>query len=252
VALAAVNLGAYLDRIRFARPLRPDFDTLRALHRAHLLAVPFENLDIHLGRPIDLSLDRLYDKIVRRRRGGFCYELNGLFAWALAEIGFWVQLHSARVFEGEALGPDFDHLALQVHAGRAVLADVGFGDCFLEPLQLEEGAESQQQGMTYRMEQGDGTWTLWRRAGGPWEPQYVFSLMPRRLSEFSEMCAYHQTSPASSFTRKRVCSLATATGRVTMSDMRLIETENGVRRERDVADEAERSALLRERFGIIV
>jgi N-hydroxyarylamine O-acetyltransferase len=247
-----VNLGAYLDRIRFARPLRVDFETLSALHRAHLLAVPFENLDIHLGRPIDLSLDRIYDKIVRRRRGGFCYELNGLFAWALAEIGFWVQLHSARVFEGEIPGPDFDHLALQVHADGPVLADVGFGDCFLEPLRLEEGAESGQQAMTYRMSQRGGEWTLWRRAEGPWEPQYVFSLVPRRLTEFTDMCRYHQTSPDSTFTRKRVCSLATSTGRVTLSGMKLIETEHGVRAERDVADEAERDTVLRNRFGIVV
>lgn len=244
-----MNLGAYLDRIRFTRPLRPDFETLRALQRAHLLAVPFENLDIHLGRPIDLSLDRLYDKIVRRRRGGFCYELNGLFAWALAEMGFWVQLHSARVFEEDQAGPEFDHLALQVYAEGAALADVGFGDSFIEPLRLENGLEVVQRQTAYRLALTGGTWTLWRRTDDIWEPQYAFELTPRRLAEFASMCVHHQTSPASIFTRKRLCSIATPNGRVTLSGKRLIVTEHGQRDERDIAD-AEHDAILRDRFGI--
>jgi N-hydroxyarylamine O-acetyltransferase len=244
-----MNLGAYLDRIRFARPLRPEFDTLRALQRAHLLSVPFENLDIHTGRPIDLSLDRIYDKIVRRRRGGFCYELNGLFAWALAEMGFWVQLHSARVFEDGREGPEFDHLALQVYAEGAVLADVGFGDSFIEPLRLESGLEVPQRQMIYRLDETGGTWTLWRHAGDLWEPQYAFDLRPRRLSEFSSMCMHHQTSSDSMFTRKRLCSIATPNGRVTLSGQRLIETEHGHRTERELGD-AEYQDVLRGRFGI--
>ena len=244
-----MNLGAYLDRIRFTRPLRTDFETLRALQRAHLLAVPFENLDVHRRTPIDLSLDRLYDKIVRRRRGGFCYELNGLFAWALVEIGFWVQLHAARVFEGDRPGPEFDHLALQVYADGAVLADVGFGDSFIEPLRFEDGLEVVQRQMAYRLAHANGTWTLWRRAIDIWEPQYAFELAPRRLTEFTPMCLHHQTSPDSMFTRKRLCSIATETGRVTISDMRLIVTEHGGRRERDITD-AEYEPILRERFGI--
>lgn len=244
-----MNLGAYLDRIRFARPLRADFDTLRALQRAHLLSVPFENLDIHLGRPIDLSLDRIYDKIVRRRRGGFCYELNGLFAWALAEIGFWVQLHSARVFDGDRPGPEFDHLALQVHAGGPVLADVGFGDSFIEPLRLESGAEVLQRGLSYRLELTGSTWTLWRRAGGDWEPQYAFDLVPRRLDEFSPMCVHHQTSPESMFTRERLCSIATPGGRITLSGGRLIVTEHGAREEREVTG-PDYEGILRDQFGL--
>jgi N-hydroxyarylamine O-acetyltransferase len=246
-----MNLGAYLDRIRFNRPLRTDFETLRALHRAHLLAVPFENLDIHRGTPIDLSLDRLYDKIVRRRRGGFCYELNGLFAWALAEIGFWVQLHAARVFEGEQEGPDFDHLALQVYADGAALSDVGFGDSFIEPLRLEDGFEVLQRQMTYRLAESNGTWTLWRRVHEKWEPQYAFELTPRRLAEFAPMCRHHQTSPQSIFTSKPICSIATPSGRMTLSGRTLIVTEQGERRERDVADE-EYECILRDRFGITV
>src|SRR5512145_3494995 len=109
-----MDVEAYLARIGYDGPLAVDPQVLRDLHRAHLLAVPFENLDIHHGRRIELGLDSIYDEIVRRRRGGFCYELNGLFAWLLERLGFELQRHSARVCGAAGQGPVFDHLTLQV------------------------------------------------------------------------------------------------------------------------------------------
>jgi N-hydroxyarylamine O-acetyltransferase len=245
-----MNLGAYLDRIRFVQPLRTDATTLRALHRAHMLTVPFENLDIHAGRRIDLSLPKLFDKIVRRRRGGFCYELNGLFAWALSEIGFWVQLHSARVWGAKGPSREFDHLVLQVFAERNWLADVGFGESFLEPLPLEASTVTDEQFAAYRLVQSEDDWTLERRQhGADWQPQYVFTLVPRRLSDFDDMCTWHQTDPGSHFTQNRICTLPTDTGRITLSGHRLIVTRGSVREEREVSDE-EQTRLLRDRFGI--
>lgn len=247
-----MNLGAYLDRIGFVQPLRTDAATLRALHRAHMLAVPFENLDIHAGRPIELSLPKLFDKIVRRRRGGFCYELNGLFAAALSELGFWVQLHSARVWGQDGPGRDFDHLVLQVFAERNWLADVGFGESFLEPLPLEPAVETDDHMAAYRLLPSGDEWTLERRApDAEWRPQYVFTLAPRRLSDFNAMCTWHQTDPASHFTQNRICTLPTPDGRITVSGNRLIITANGVRHEREVDDD-ERVAILRDRFGLTV
>lgn len=244
-----MNLGAYLDRIRFVQPLRTDAVTLRALHRAHMLAVPFENLDIHSGRRIELSRPKLFDKIVRRRRGGFCYELNGLFAWALSEIGFWVQLHSARVWGAHGPGREFDHLVLQVFAERNWLADVGFGESFLEPLPLEPAVVSEEQFAAYRLVQSGDEWIVQRREpGAEWTPQYVFTLVPRRLSEFNPMCAWHQTNPASHFTQNRICTLPTANGRITLTGNRLVTTVNRVRSEREV-DAAEYVAILRDQFG---
>src|SRR6266567_8643850 len=124
------ELAAYLDRIGAGRPAKADTAALRSLHRAHLLTVPFENLSIHLREPISLADGELIDKIVTRRRGGFCYELNGAFALLLGALGFDVGLLSARVFGDDRLGPPFDHLTLLVHTadrdGRW-LADVGFG-----------------------------------------------------------------------------------------------------------------------------
>jgi arylamine N-acetyltransferase len=99
-----------------------------------MLTVPFENLDIPLGHPIVLSLPSFYDKIVRRRRGGFCYELNGLFGWLLEQLGFAVLMLSALVFHGVPPGPEFDHLVLLIEMEERLIADVGFGDSFLEPL----------------------------------------------------------------------------------------------------------------------
>jgi N-hydroxyarylamine O-acetyltransferase len=202
-----IDIDAYLERIGYGGAREPTPEMLRALHRAHLLAAPFENLDIHLGRPIVLDEAALFDKIVRRRRGGFCYELNGLFAALLRALGFEVTLLAAGVArQSGGFGPEFDHLTLLVRApqGEAaadsppLLADVGFGDSFREPLRLVEGAEQEQDGRAYRVERDGEHWTMLQRDGAGWEPQYRFTLQPRRLAEYAEMCNYHQTSPDSS------------------------------------------------------
>ena len=128
--------------------------TLRALHRAHLMTVPFENLSIHLGEPISLAAGNLMDKIVTRRRGGFCYELNGAFALLLGALGFEVRLLAARVFGGDRLGPPFDHLTLLVHASDGDgpwLADVGFGSHSVYPLRFDERQPQDDPGGCFRL-----------------------------------------------------------------------------------------------------
>lgn len=241
-----MNLAAYLERIRYAGPPAPGARTLADLHLAHLLAVPFENLDIHLGRAIALDEEALYDKIVRRRRGGFCYELNGLFAALLREAGFPVTLLSAGVAHEEGgFGPEFDHLLLLVPLDPPRIADVGFGEGFRRPLILEDGLDQPQDGSLYRLEHGE-SWTLLRDG----KPQYRFTATPRRLEEFGPRCLYHQTSPQSSFTQVRLCTLATPEGRITISGMRLITTGNSGKRERFLANDAELRAVLRESFGV--
>lgn len=241
----------YLGRIAYSGTTNPNQVALSALHLAHLRAVPFENLDIHWQRPIHLDQAALYDKIVRQRRGGFCYELNGLFAWLLSRLGFAVTLLSARVFSSGQPGPEFDHLALLVHLDEDWLVDVGFGDSFLQPLRFQMGAEQAQANGRYRLEQHGAEITLYRQQPeGEWEAQYLFSTQPRQLPEFAAMCHYHQTSPDSSFTRRRVCTLATADGRITLSDQRLIVTSNGQRQETAVADDAAFASLLWQHFAI--
>ncbi len=239
-----MKVDEYLKRIGYGGPLDASADTLRLLHATHMRAVPFENLSIHAREPVVLDDNALFDKIVRRRRGGFCYELNGLFAALLRALGFDVRMLSAEVArKGGGFGPDFDHMALLVTLDERWLADVGFGDSFVEPLRLDYRGEQKQPGGRAFMirEEGDRLVYLMRDAGGEWEPQYRFDLTPHE---------YHQTSPESHFTRRRICSRATPEGRVTLSDMRLIETRGGRRLERVLQTDEEYAAALREHFGV--
>lgn len=260
-----MNIHGYLQRIHYRGSLEPTLETLRALHEAHLLAVPFENLSIHLGQPVVLQEEKLYEKIVQRRRGGFCYELNGLFSWLLRRLGFQVSLLSASVAREEGgFNPPFDHLTLLLHGldGADWLADVGFGDSFRSPLRLEAELEQRESdGQVYRLTQEDGAgaggadknyWFMQRLGEHDWEAQYRFTLQPYTLADFTERCQFHQTSPESHFTQKRVCSLATPQGRITLSDWQLITTIQGERTERALNSQEEYSAVLADAFGMVL
>jgi N-hydroxyarylamine O-acetyltransferase len=248
-----LDIPAYLERIAYTGSRDVSADTLRGLHLAHLYTVPFENLDIHLGRRLSLDGTALFDKVVTRRRGGFCYELNGLFCALLRELGFRVTMLSAEV-AGKAGGfsAPFDHLTLRVDLDEPWLADVGFGDGFRLPVRLDDDADQPQGASAYLIvRDGDYRVLLRRDAAGDWTPQYRLTLQPRELTDFADRCHYHQTSPASHFTQGRLCTLATPEGRITLSDMRLIETTPAGRTETELAGEAEYAATLRDRFGVI-
>jgi N-hydroxyarylamine O-acetyltransferase len=244
---------AYLDRIDYHGSTAPNTDTLRAIHRAHLLAVPFENLDIALGRKIVLDEEGLLRKIVERRRGGFCYELNGAFAALQRSLGFQVTLLSARVARDEGgEGPEFDHLCLRVDLEEPWLADVGFGESFLEPLRIQTNVEQSDPAGIFRIApHGDRLHLEKMELDSGWKRQYSFTLRSRSLQEFAGMCHYHQTSPESHFTGKTICTRATVDGRITLAEMKLIITNNGRRAETVLTTEQERTHALREHFGII-
>lgn len=255
-----MQLAEYLQRIGYHGDPAPDHATLCALHLAHLRSVPFENLDIPLGRPISLALPDLFAKIVTRRRGGFCYELNGLFGWMLRAIGFEVTNVSASDSRADgSYGPDFDHLALLVRcpadgpAAPLWLADVGWGDSFQEPLLVEPHQEQTEGGRAFWLApQPDGALLLWmREVDGSNEAHYRLTLQPRAMAEFLPMCLYHQSSPDSMFTRVRLCTMLLPDGRITLRDDRLIQTRTHVRTVRSVS-EAEVDALLAEHFGIFL
>lgn len=249
-----MNVPAYLARIGYTGPVSPTLPVLRALHRCHMLAVPFENLDISRGRKIVLDEEALVRKIVNERRGGFCYEMNGAFSALLRAVGFRVTLLSARVFRQDgSVGPEFDHLTLRVDLEEPWLADVGFGDSFVEPLRLQGGMEQEDGGWTYRVAEHPEWLQMEKRdGGGVWKGMYRFTLQPRQLQEFAAMCHYHQTSPDSSFTRKRLCTRATPAGRITLSEMKLVLNQNGDKRERMLASEEEWRAALRQHFEILL
>ena len=248
-----MNTKAYLERINYRGSLAPTAETLRELQVAHLSAVPFENLSIHAKEPIVLEDDALFTKIVERRRGGFCYEANGLFAALLRGLGFDVAMLSAGVAKAEGgFGPDFDHMALMVSLDRRWLVDVGFGDSFVEPLLLDDRGEQVEGERTYRILEDGAHLVLARRdSGEEWKAQYRFTLQPHEYADYAEMCRYHQTSPQSNFTRARICSRMTEEGRITLSGMRFITTsKNGGRQERILTSQDEYTDILREHFGI--
>ncbi len=247
-----IDVAAYLQRIGYDGPLEPTIATLRALHALHLQHIPFENLDISLGASIVLDEQRIFEKVVRGHRGGFCYELNGLFAALLRSLGYNVTLLSVSVTHGaDGYGPEFDHMALMVKLEERWLVDVGFGDSFAEPLEIDRPGEQRSGGDVYRIDNDAGVRRLMRRNSfGKWDAQYLFTLLPHRLEDFSGMCDYHQTSPASHFTRGRICTRVTPEGRVTLTDTKLIETISGKQREYRLENQREFLAKLREKFGM--
>jgi N-hydroxyarylamine O-acetyltransferase len=247
-----MDTAAYLARIGYTGPLDPDPEMLCALHLAHLYRVPFENLDISLGREIRCDETCFLHKIIELRRGGFCYELNGAFAALLRALGFPVTLLSARVArEDGSASPDFDHLALRVDLEDPWLVDVGFGDSFLEPLRLQSDIEQEQGRQRFRIvEVGDAMIVQRKIDEAPWKSQYQFTQRPHQLADFEERCRYQQTSPESHFTRQRICTLPTREGRITLSDLKLIRTVGKAREERMLANEEEWRAALIEYFGV--
>ena len=255
-----MDVSAYLDRIGYVGSTAPTAATLTAVHTAHLLTVPFENLDIHLGREIVLDEDRVFAKVVHDRRGGFCYELNGLFGALLRQIGFGVTLASTRfpLPEGQiGYSQPFDHLTLLVTVAgsdHVWLADVAAGRfASSQPLQLAPDIEQidPHDGTPFRLTRDGDDWRMWRReTDGEWIERYRVSPEPRHWAEFAGMCRYHQTSPDSPFPVAPMCSRLMPDGRVTIRDSRLIVTRHGTREEHALGDDAAVRAALRDHIGV--
>ena len=243
----------YLKRIKYRGSLRPSLRNLAALHKYHLMSVPFENLDIHLGRPIILSQGAFHEKIVKQRRGGFCYELNGSFAALLTRLGFRVRMLSARVAQkGGGFSPEFDHMVLLVKSKDRWLADVGFGDSFMEPKRLDYQDSQVDDGRIYRITRRAGGRLLsrWDGERNLWEPQYLFNMRPRKIKDFVRRCRWQQTSPNSHFKKGRLCTRLTSYGRVTLTDRKLIVTRGPERIMQQVRSRVEFDRLLRKWFAM--
>ncbi|MFJ9373921.1 arylamine N-acetyltransferase [Streptomyces sp. NPDC101455] len=265
------QVDAYLRRLGVQRPASPTADALRALHLRHLQTVPFENLSIHLGEEIVLEENRLLDKVVGAGRGGFCYELNGLFGALLTALGFEVALLAARVYGDEGrTGIPYDHLALRVRTvdGGVWLADVGFGTHSHYPLAFEERGEQEDPGGTFRLVASGpdaagvrgGVSGAGAVSGEPADldvvrnggPEYRLEVRPRVVADFVAGAWWHSTSPASHFTRSLVCSrLLEDGGRITLAGRTLTVTSGeGTRDVRELTTDEEVLTLYRERFGI--
>jgi N-hydroxyarylamine O-acetyltransferase len=248
--VSPAELEAYLTRIGVPQPAAADAAALGRLHRAHLLAVPFENLSIHLGEPISLASGDLLAKVVTRRRGGFCYELNGAFALLLEALGFGVRRVSAKVYGGGKLGPPFDHLALlaDVPGGGTWLADVGFGSHSSYPLDFARRNDDQDDpgGVFHLVPAPDGDLDVLRNG----EPQYRLETRTRDLDEFAPTCWWQQTWPGSHFRQSTICSRLTPSGRVSLSGRTLIETSDATRTETALPTDEAVLAAYTTHFGI--
>jgi N-hydroxyarylamine O-acetyltransferase len=246
------SVMAYLSRVAVTPPVSADAAPLRLLHRAHQVAVPFENLSIHLSEPISLDEADLVDKIVRRRRGGFCYELNGGFALLLQALGAQVTRLAARVYGDGQVGPPFDHLALAVRlpdGSGPWLADVGFGRHSDFPLLLDSRSEQDDPAGRFLLaDTGHGDVDVIKDG----EPQYRIELRARSLADFIPTCWWQQTSPLSHFTRSTVCSRLTDDGRISISGRTLIATSGGSRTEQQLDSDDALLAAYRDHFGIVL
>lgn len=244
-----MDLAAYLQRIGFSGEPAPTLDTLQRMHRAHFLNVPFENLDISRGVRIQVDEGVNFEKIVTNRRGGFCLELTGMFARALRQIGFNVDVIGARVLSEGHLSHPMSHMTLIVHLEEDWIADVGFGGRIIQPLRLNERGDQVFGTRRYVVENDGDHWLVTCMEEGYDTMTYLFTMQPREFHEFEEVCHWLQTSPDSRFTQGDVISLATEAGRTTLARNRLITYDGKVREERGVKPE-ETAQVAAERFGI--
>lgn len=196
-----MQVQAYLDRIGFAGAPRADLETLRALHRGHLRAIPYENFDVQFGRPMTLDAAAAFEKIVTARRGGWCYEMNGLFAAVLRQIGFSVTEMAGAVMRGDrgeiAHG---NHLVLRVDLDRPYIADVGFGDGVLEPVPMQPGGHHCE-GYDFRLERLDDGWLRFHNHTFGGAAYFDFRDEPANPAQLATTCQWLATSPQSVFTQ---------------------------------------------------
>lgn len=240
-------MGSYLQRLGFSRRPAPSRQTLTELVDAHLQVVPFENLDIVEGLRPELSTEGALHKVVIRRRGGFCYELNEAFGALLRHLDFRVARIEARVWieARRRFGPPFDHLALRVTLPEGeFLTDVGFGDNNRAPMRFPEDSWQDVSGR-YHLRRSSGVVWLLSRSN---RPLYEMTLEEQPLAAFVQMHHYHQTSAESLFAQGLICTRATERGRITLSRERLIIVDGVTRTECCVAD---RDRVLEQYFDIL-
>jgi len=249
---SALDLAAYLGRIGYSGSVQPSRATLEALHLAHATHIPFENLDILLGRPIRLDLASLQDKLVRGRRGGYCFEQNLLFASVLERLGYSVTRLAARVYYRNRPKVPRTHIALLARIeGAAWLADVGFGlEGLLLPVPFVAGREARQFAWTYRVIESEGEWTLQSLREQSWTELYSFSLEPCLAVDFEPANHYTATHPDSRFMRTLTAQLPTPEVRYRLRNRELmLDRGAGVSR-RILADDDELLAVLAGTFGL--
>jgi N-hydroxyarylamine O-acetyltransferase len=275
-----MDVNAYFKRINYKGGTTASLQNLKSLQKAHLLNLPFENLDIHYNIPIRLDIDRIFKKIILNNRGGFCYELNALFFELLSRLGFNAKRISARVYDPDkGFGKEFDHLAIIVKInGKEYLTDVGFGDFSTEPLSLETRMSKElsikddktgtreflttfenksfseentdEAKLFYLKKNENGYFCLFKNEQNNSHPKYKFKTKAYPFDAFSDMCHYHQSSPESFFTQQKLISILTESGRITLSSSKIKILENNSVKEENIDNEKDFEEKLFRYFKI--
>ena len=214
------QIRAYLQRIGYAGSLEPTLDTLKAIQQHQANCIPFETFDIAMGRPISLTFESIFNKLVKENRGGYCYELNALLYYALLALGFKACLCHARLLKDTSSV----HMIIIVELDGLWLVDVGWGPGFTEPYLLDN---------IYRF-----------------KDLYEFTLDPCPLAFFEERNNYHQTSSDSCFAKKILCSLATCDGYLSLDGHLLTEHFAGKKTTTIISSDNEFRQILQNRFGL--
>lgn len=248
-----LDVEAYLGRLGYDGDLTPDVETLRALHRAHAMTIPFENLDIMLGRGISVDIDHLQDKLLRRRRGGYCFEHNLLFAALLERVGFPVRRRLGRVLSADPnhIQPR-THMTLNIDAeGSTWHADVGFGTALTEPLPLADGEIANQSGWTHGLAHNDdGAWFLRSLGAGGWSDRYVYTVERQHHIDFVAANHYTSTHPDSHFVQKPVAVRITPHARHRLNGLELSTATPDGKDVRRLLGNDDLPGALRDIFGI--
>jgi N-hydroxyarylamine O-acetyltransferase len=247
------DLDSYYERISYKGSTEANEDTLRDIHIAHTLNVPFENLDVFYKRPVLLDEASLYKKIVKERRGGYCFEMNGIFSFVLQEMGFKVTNLLARVTVDGTHYTTKTHQAILVETGgNKWLADVGFGnDGIIAPLLLEEHIEQKQFAHTYRLIANSTLgYVLQKNSEDGYFPLYAFTLDACSPEDFLMSNHFTATFPGSFFLTMRMCTMPKKDGRITLTDSHFkVVKENDVLTS-PITSDHEFNTLLKEHFDL--
>lgn len=252
----SLKLQDYLQRIEYGGDIQPSPDVLATLLRCHVLTIPFENLDIQIGVPVTNNIESAFDKIVRRERGGWCYEQNGVFGWALSEIGFDVTRVAAAVRRNEpdASGPA-NHLCLLVRIPddprSTYLADVGFGGSMIEPIPLATASHKQTPFEIELRQLEDGHWQFSEESAAN-RMSYDFLAEPGDESAMSRKCNQLQTDPSSSFVLNLVVQKRTPDSHVTLRGSVLTTISTAGKETRTLESREELLQILRNVFRLDV
>ncbi|HET6879494.1 MAG TPA: arylamine N-acetyltransferase [Pirellulales bacterium] len=247
-----MDIDAYFARIGYTGPREATLAVLEALHLAHATHIPFENLDVQLGRPIAIDLASIEAKLVQGGRGGYCFEQNTLLAAALNELGFGVTSLAARVRLGATRVLPQTHMLLAVDVGgERWLADVGFGTGgLLMPLRLRSGEVARQFSWTFRLREEGNHLALESLRGGTWQDIYVFSLDPRYPVDFEMANHYVSTHPASRFVQTLAVQRQSPGACYLLRNRELTCIRGDQTTVTEIIDDEDLLAVLKDTFGL--